>query len=79
MLQDAGPVDEDTAAPYWHRPAGDVLDALAGSPDGLSAEEAAARLERIGRNRLEGRRQEGSLPAIVRRSRPGRRRVRSPM
>ena len=31
MLQDGGPVDEDTAAPYWHRPAGDVLHALAGS------------------------------------------------
>jgi Mg2+-importing ATPase len=66
MLQDGGPVDEDTAAPYWHRPAGDVLRALAGSPGGLSGEEAAARLERIGSNRLEGRRREGSLRLLVR-------------
>ena len=36
------------------------------APDGLSAEEAAARLERIGRNRLEGRRREGSLRLLVR-------------
>ena len=66
MLQDAAPADGDIAATYWHRHAGDVLRALAGSPDGLSPEEAAARLERVGRNRLEGRRREGSLRLLVR-------------
>ena len=66
MLQDASRVDGDTAAAYWHRSSGQVLRALASSPDGLSSREAAARLERIGRNRLGPRRQTGTLVLLLR-------------
>jgi magnesium-transporting ATPase (P-type) len=66
MLQEVSPVDEGRAAAYWHRSAARILRELAGSPAGLSSEEAAARLERVGRNTLEGRRRDGSLRLLAR-------------
>jgi len=66
MLQEAGPVDEGRMGPYWHESAAHVLQELEGSPAGLSSAEAAARLERVGRNTLAGRRREGSLRLLAR-------------
>ncbi|MFU8813382.1 MAG: cation-transporting P-type ATPase [Balneolaceae bacterium] len=40
------------ATPWHHKPAGDVLDRLSSSPDGLSREEAEKRLDQYGPNKL---------------------------
>jgi Mg2+-importing ATPase len=51
---------------YWHRPAGEVLDQLGTGRDGLGSEEAAARLERVGPNRLGPRRKTGVFSLLLR-------------
>ena len=51
---------------YWSRPAAEVLEELGGTPDGLNAAEAQARLERVGPNALAPRRRASALAAFLR-------------
>ncbi|MGZ7066232.1 MAG: cation-transporting P-type ATPase, partial [Candidatus Aminicenantales bacterium] len=51
---------------YWSRPAADILAELGGTPDGLKAAEAQARLERVGPNALAPRRRATALTTFLR-------------
>jgi Mg2+-importing ATPase len=51
---------------YWSRPAADVLAELGGTPDGLNAAEAQARLERVGPNALSPRQRATALTTFLR-------------
>jgi Mg2+-importing ATPase len=51
---------------YWSRPAADVLTELGSTPEGLSADEARARLQRMGPNALAPRRRATALTAFLR-------------
>jgi magnesium-transporting ATPase (P-type) len=51
-MTDASGTDKSSLNAYWSRAAADLLTALSGTPAGLSAAEARARLERGGPNAL---------------------------
>jgi Mg2+-importing ATPase len=51
---------------YWSRPSADVLAELDGTPDGLNAAEARARLQRFGPNALAPRRRATALTTFLR-------------
>ncbi len=51
---------------YWSRPSADVLAELDGTPDGLNATEARARLQRYGPNALAPRRRATALTTFLR-------------
>lgn len=53
---------------FWARPADELLDQLATTPAGLSAEEAARRLARSGPNQLAPPRRSGGLALLARQS-----------
>jgi Mg2+-importing ATPase len=50
--------------PFWSSSAADLCGRLGGNPDGLTSDEAAARLRRFGPNQL-ARRRRSDLPALV--------------
>ena len=58
-------VTNTNTTPYWSYPAAELLTALDAAPGGLSADEAANRLEHDGPNVLEPRRSDNALRSFV--------------
>jgi Mg2+-importing ATPase len=57
-------VSADVVEPFWSSPAADVSIRLGSAPNGLTSDEAAARLRRFGPNQL-ARRRRSDLPALI--------------